>query len=62
MDEYGLFNDEGCVERGFWSLEEAWAAEKDRYSPEDDLSAFALCRTHGDHAAVDCEECFGEEE
>lgn len=57
MDEYGLFNDSGCVERGFGSLEEAWKVEKGRYTPADDLSAFALCRTHRDHAAVDCEDC-----
>lgn len=48
MKEYGLFSDEGCVERGFWSMGEA-VDESSRYSPEDAL-----------HVGEVCDECEGE--
>jgi hypothetical protein len=57
--EYGLFNDEGCVERGLWSRAEA-ERELARYSDEDELTAKALCEVHDEQAADDCEECFAE--
>lgn len=62
MTEYGLFNDEGCVERGFWSAEEADAANVERYEPDDELTAHPLCAKHEEQPADGCEECDSEDE
>lgn len=40
--EWGLFSDEGCVERGSWSQEEA-QERLGEYSPEDDLHVGRVC-------------------
>lgn len=55
--EFGLFSDEGCVEAQFYSLEEAEAAIAERYSPEDGLTAHAVCPQHEEQIAEFCEEC-----
>lgn len=59
MDEYGLFNDEGCVERGLWSQEQAHQALQ-AYSLEDELTVHRLCSEHEEQPADTCEECAGE--
>lgn len=38
MTVYGIFNDEGLVEGGFYSAQEAHDAIAERYSPEDGLT------------------------
>lgn len=62
MRAYGLFNDEGLVEGGFGSVQEAEQARDDNYEPEDELSVHELCSEHPDHAKVGCELCESEEE
>ena len=62
MTEYGLFNDEGCVEQGFYSLATAEKALAERYSPDDDLSISPMCEDHEGQPSVGCEDCEGEED
>lgn len=59
--EYGIFNDEGCVERGFWSAEEA-LRELKLMDPEDHGDVKELCPEHEEQARDTCEECFAEDE
>lgn len=63
MTEYGIFNDEGCVEAQFYSREEAEAAIADRYTDEtdDDLEIHEVCPDHEEQRRDVCEECFTEE-
>lgn len=58
MTEFGLFNDEGCVEAGFYSEAEARAAIDD----EDELTAREICPEHEEQARDTCEDCFADEE
>lgn len=55
--EWGLFNDEGCLEAGFWSKAEAVAAIGEHYSAEDELTAREVCPDHEEQARDSCEEC-----
>lgn len=57
MVEYGLFNDEGMVEGGFRSLEEAREAIWDRYDEDDELSVLEVCPDHEEQPMYGCEEC-----
>lgn len=57
MTEFGLFNDEGCVEAGFFSKQEAELARTERYSPEDELDVLKMCPEHDLQPAAFCEEC-----
>ena len=60
--EFGLFNDEGCVEAGFYSVEEAAKASAECYSEEDELMIEEICPDHPEHAKHSCELCNAEEE
>ncbi len=60
MQEYGLFSDEGLVEGGFYSSEEADAAIEDRYSLEDELDVAPICASHRDYRKSHCEKCDSE--
>lgn len=79
MQEWGLFNDESAnwtegeaVETGFWSREEAEQANRDRYSPDSELTVhqvedteLELCESCGGDGIVeidgeDCPDCEGE--
>lgn len=62
--EYGLFNDEGLVERGHYSKAAAQAAIDDDYDPEDELTVQELCPEHEDEeqARDTCEWCFAEDD
>ncbi len=62
MTEYGLFNDEGLVEDGFRTEQEALDAIADRYSPEDELTVEKLCHEHPENADSGCEDCYGSDE
>jgi hypothetical protein len=63
MTEYGIFNDEGCIERGFWTEDEAGVALADYYADgEENLSIEALCGEHDEQPADSCEECFSEDD
>jgi hypothetical protein len=59
MIEYGLFNDEGCVEAGFYSKEEAERLSV-LYDPEDELVIHEICPDHDEQAKDTCEACFSE--
>jgi hypothetical protein len=57
-DEYGIFNDEGCIERQFWTEEEAGLALADLYaSGESGLTIHVLCPDHEEQPRDYCEEC-----
>jgi len=60
--EYGVFNDEGLIDSGFYSLPLA-EARAARYRAEGDRVAevSAICEYHDDQAAEHCEECNSEE-
>jgi len=58
--EYGIFIDEGCVESGFYSREEAEAAVVDRYDGEE-VWIDAICHEHPEQPADKCEECHAED-
>ena len=59
---YGLFNDEGLVEGGFATREEATKAALESYSPEDDLNVLECCPDHEDYPRICCEACDSEAE
>lgn len=69
--EYVIFNNEGCVEGGFFSPEEAQEAIARRYSDEgeddgeddgDRLKVKEICHDHSEQARETCEECAAEDE
>jgi hypothetical protein len=63
MTEFGIFNAEGCIERGFWTEEEAGSALADLYANgEENLSVDALCDEHDEQPLNSCEDCFEEDD
>lgn len=64
MDEYGLFSDEGCVERQLWSEAEARTAILERYDEEDELTVRKMCpdHAHEEQPETGCELCAEEGE
>ena len=58
--EYGVFNDEGCVERDFWTRSDAERAARERYG-NDAVRVCAVCVEHEEPADA-CEECDAEDE
>ena len=62
MTEYGLFNDEGCVERQFYSVAGAETAVVSRYDVEDELEVLAMCGEHDEQPLNGCEECDSDED
>lgn len=61
MTEFGIFNDEGCVERGFFSVADAKTAAVTTYAEDDGLSVSELCQEHDEQPYDTCEECYVEE-
>ena len=61
MTEYGIFTDEGCIESGFYTREEAEAARDARYKDED-CHVAEVCPEHPDCERENCSECDSEEE
>lgn len=60
--QWGVFNAEGCVEDGLWTLEEALeAAERHRSDGDDDAEASPICDDHEEQPYRTCEECQSEE-
>ena len=57
--EFGIFNDEGCIEADFFSREGAEQAMADRYS-EDDAHVAEVCPDHRDQERDHCEHCQAE--
>lgn len=62
VNEFGIFSDEGCVERGFFGREDAEAAVAERYSADDGVHVAECCHDHPDHERFSCEECNAEDE
>lgn len=61
MTEYGIFSDEGQIERGMFSLVEA-NTRLQSYSADDGCWAAACCHDHPDFEEASCEECDQDEE
>ncbi|MEV8636839.1 hypothetical protein AB0395_34875 [Streptosporangium sp. NPDC051023] len=69
VTEWGVFNDEGCIEDGIYSEEEAKAAAqgyRDRYDQDLEngdphAEAKKICPDHPGQADDTCEECWGDE-
>jgi predicted RNA-binding Zn-ribbon protein involved in translation (DUF1610 family) len=60
--EYGIWNDEGCIEAQLWTEGEAQAALAHWYTEgERHLSVHQVCSDHEEQAADSCEECEQEE-
>jgi hypothetical protein len=63
MTEYGLFNDEGCLEAQMYSTEEA-ETRRQEYIAEgehpDDVKVREMCPDHEGEPKDGCEECFAE--
>ena len=57
MDEYGIFSDDGQLERGFSSAEEAQIIIREQYSPEDRAYVARVCHDHPEQEAAYCDEC-----
>ena len=63
MTEHGVFNDEGCIDRGFYSLKDAEAAVREyRKDGDEHVHAAVLCGEHDEQPADSCEECWAEDE
>lgn len=60
MQEYGLFNDEGLVEGGFWSRDEAFDAMTSEYDPDDGLEVHEVCPDHPEQPKLCCWRCEAE--
>lgn len=54
--EYGIFNDEGLLEDGFFSEAEAQMIASSEYS-EDNVTVLALCPDHEGRPSLGCEQC-----
>lgn len=61
--EFGIFNDEGCLERDLWSRESADEAMKSPdYEEEQDLRVEEMCHNRQHEQPKDgCEDCETEE-
>lgn len=59
MREFGLFSDEGCVEAGFFTREDATAAMQARYQTAG-LEVAEVCPDHEGERRLNCESCEAE--
>ena len=57
MREWGLFNEEGCIEASFFTLTEALATAEKCYAQEDDLHIAETCPDHAEQEKEFCELC-----
>lgn len=57
MREYGVFNDEGLLEGGFWSEWSALQSLLNDYSEEENAAVHLVCPEHPDQIEDECEEC-----
>lgn len=62
MTEWGVFSDEGCVEAGLWSQQEAEeAASSHRANGDDTARAARICPDHEEQEEGNCDECLAVE-
>ena len=60
--EWGIFNDEGLIEGGFYTREEAVSSANTTYGPEDEVAIYEICpEPSHDEPRHCCEQCHGEE-
>jgi len=59
--EWGIFNDEGCIEAGFYSQYGADEAAL-IYRNDEAVTVAKICPDHEEQPADTCEECYSEEE
>lgn len=62
MTEYGIFNDEGCIDSGLFSKDAAEARAQSWRTMGEACVVYALCPDHEEQPAHCCEECYGEED
>jgi hypothetical protein len=63
MIEYGIFNDEGCIDREFYTYRSAQIALAAYYAAGGRfLSIEELCPEHDEQPKDGCEECDAEED
>lgn len=68
MTEYGLFNDEGCVEGQMYSPEEAvqrlaeLIATGEIDETDHGLAVLPICSDHDEQPRDTCEECFTDDD
>lgn len=55
--EYGVFNDEGLLESGFFTKEEAAMAAAQKYPEEKHVYIALVCQIHEEQEAAHCEKC-----
>lgn len=60
MPEWGIFTDEGCLERGFRFREDA-TRHLEKWYVEDDARVCLCCHDHPDEPRDTCEACNEEE-
>jgi hypothetical protein len=60
MAEYGIFNDEGCVERGFYDEDKAQTTKDGSYSDEPGVYVAEMCPDHDEQPLDFCEDCEAE--
>lgn len=56
MANYGVFNDEGCIESGFNSRDEALQAQQQTYA-DDDTHVAEVCSEHEGYERYYCDIC-----
>lgn len=59
--QYGIFNDEGCMENGTFDVAKANTILVERYHPEDDCRVSECCVDHDEEEAGSCQHCDCEE-
>ncbi len=59
--EFGIFSDEGCLERDFYSREEAERVLSERY-PDDGAHVGECCPDHPEEERETCELCNADDE
>jgi hypothetical protein len=60
--EYGIFNDEGALEGGFYNRDTAVGVLETRYADDPQAYVAEACPDHPDHPRESCEECDSEDE
>lgn len=61
--EHGVFNDEGCIERDFWTSDAAERAVAVlRAEGDEHAYSAAMCTEHEEQPAGHCEECDAEDD
>lgn len=60
--EYGIFNDEGCIARGWFDKASAHAEMDTEYPDEPGAYVAEMCPYHDEQPADTCEDCSSEDD